>query len=298
MNAPRNTLTTAASLATFEAHRDRLFGVAYRMTGRVSDANDICQESWLRWRAVDPSTVENAEAFLVRTTTRLAIDRARSASARHETYVGPDLPEPLFANVPDDPQLAAELADSMTFAFLVLLDELKPVERAILLLHDVFGYSFDEVALSVGRSPASCRQIASRTRRQIHAHNHSFRRPTTAQQTDAITQMIGLTVSGDIVGLMEMLAPDVVQLDDAGPVRRAARRPIVGADRVARFIVNLAKRFAPNGTIDFVSVNDDVGLLFSIDGVPDMVMAFGWSPDGRVKRIFVQMNPEKLIHLT
>ncbi len=287
----------ANSLATYTAHRDRLFGVAYRMTGRVCDANDICQETWLRWDAVDPATVENPEAYLVRITTRLALDRAHSAAARRESYVGPYLPEPVCEVTRNDPGEAAELADSMTFAFLVILDELKPIERAVFLLHDVFGYSFDEIASSVDRTPASCRQIASRTRKRVHRSGEMYRRPTKEHQTNVITQMIGHTLSGDIGALMTLLAPDVVQLDDAGPNRRAARNPIVGADRVARFEVNLAKRIVPQGTVEFIEVNGNVGLIFRVDGSPDMVMTFAWSLDGLVKRVFVQMNPEKLGHL-
>ena len=157
MNAPGSD-----EIAAFEELRPRLFGIAYRMTGSVADAEDVCQEAWLRWRAVDPAAVTTPEAYLVRTVTNLAIDRLRSAQHRRETYVGPYLPEPLLAD--DDPAAAAELSDSLTLAFLVLLDELSPVERAVLLLHDVFGYEFDDVAAAVGRSSTACRQIASRTR--------------------------------------------------------------------------------------------------------------------------------------
>ena len=288
---------TVDSLCIFEAHQDRLFGVAYRMTGSVSDAQDIVQDAWLRWQAVDPERVDNPEAFLVRTTTRLAIDRARTATARHETYVGPDLPEPVIVNGRNDPQATAELADSMTFAFLVLLDELKPIERAVFLLHDVFGYSFDEIANSVDRTAVTCRQIASRTRKRVKGHL-GVRRPSREHQQAVISQMIAFTIAGDIVALMTVLAPDVVQLDDGGAPRKAARRPIVGPERVARFIVNIAKRVPPNATMEFVDVNESAGLLFRVGGVPDMVMTFGWSDDGQIRRMYVQLNPEKLRHLS
>ena len=137
-------MTTTAADTIFEDHRDRLFGVGYRMTGSVSDANDLCQEAWLRWQSVDVATVDNPEAYLVRTVTRLAIDRSQSAAARRERYVGHWLPEPVLTQTPED---AAVLADSMTFAFLVLLDELAPVERAVFVMHDVFGYRFADIAL-------------------------------------------------------------------------------------------------------------------------------------------------------
>ena len=285
------------SLSTFESHRDRLFGVAYRMTGSVADARDICQDAWLRWQVVDSGTVDNAEAFLVRIVTRLAIDRSRSASARRESYVGPYLPEPLLQDRHDDPQAAAEVADSMTFAFLVLLDELSPIERAVFLLHDVFAYSFDEIALSVDRSAPACRQIASRTRRRISEHRVTSRRPNEGVEQLLINELITKTIEGDIEALMRLLAPDIVQLDDGGPPRKAARRPIVGADRVARFMVNLAKRFGPHMTMESILVNESTGFLFKINGKPDMVMAIEWTPDNLVQRIFVQLNPDKLRHI-
>ena len=165
----------------FEALRPRLFALAYRMTGSVGDAEDACQDAWLRWQAVDRTHVDNAEAYLVRTVTRLAIDRLRSAHHRKETYVGPYLPEPLVTDdTATQPEAAAELADSLTLAFLVLLDELTPVERAVLLLHDVFGYPFDEIAGMVDQSVVACRQIASRTRRKLHREQHELRRPQAA----------------------------------------------------------------------------------------------------------------------
>ncbi len=285
------------SLAAFEAHRDRLFGVAYRMTGSVADAHDICQDAWLKWQAVDTETVDNAEAFLVRAVTRLAIDRARSAQVRRETYVGPFLPEPLVNTSATDPQANAELADSLTFAFLVVLDELSPVERAVFLLHDVFAYSFDEISAAVDRSTAACRQIASRTRHRIADHKPDVRRIDNGAERALIEHLIALTIAGDIEGLMAKCAPDVVELADAGSMRRAARYPVVGPARVARLMVNLAKRIMPAMTMEFVRVNEGVGVLFRDQGEPDMVMVFGFTPDGQLRRVFVQRNLEKLRHI-
>ena len=158
-------------LTVFEEHRDRLFAVAYRMTGSVADADDLCQEAWLRWSEVELATVRQPEAFLVSTMTRLSIDRLRSATHRREIYVGPYLPEPLMTepSAESDPERAAELADSLTYAFLVLMDELAPAERAVFLLHDVFGYPFNEIGDAVDRSPDAVRQMASRTRRKLDA---------------------------------------------------------------------------------------------------------------------------------
>jgi RNA polymerase sigma-70 factor (ECF subfamily) len=282
----------------FEALRPRLFGIAYRMTGSVSDAEDACQDAWLRWQRVDRDTVDNPEAYLVRIVTRLALDRLQSAQRRRETYVGPYLPEPLIA---DDeaaqPEVAAELADSLTFAFLVLLDELAPKERAVLLLHDVFGYPFDEIGPMVDLSATACRQLASRTRRKLDRERDSLRRPDEAREQELITNLLTTIASGDIDAVMALLAPDVVLLSDAGAQRHAARRPVVGADRVARLVVNLAKRLLETNEVRMVQVNGEPGLLFFVDGGPDNVLTFTFTDDGKVRRFYSQLNPEKLRHL-
>jgi RNA polymerase sigma-70 factor (ECF subfamily) len=268
------------------------------MTGSVADADDVCQEAWLRWQGVDRGRVATPEGYLVRLATNLAIDRLRSAQHRRETYVGPYLPEPLVADEGPDPSTAAELSDSLTLAFLVLLDELTPVERAVLLLHDVFGYGFEEVAAAVDRSPEACRQIASRTRRKLDRERGEIRRLDAEHEKRMVEQLLVTTATGDVEGLMQLLAPDVVQLGDGGPDRHAARRPVVGPGRVARFLTNLAKRMVPLGySVRMASVNGGVGLVFERDGHVENVMSFGFAPDGRVRRIYNQLNPEKLKHL-
>lgn len=282
----------------FEELRPRLFGIAYRMTGSVGDAEDACQDAWLRWQRVDRGTVENAEAYLVRVVTRLALDRLQSAQRRRETYIGPYLPEPLVAD--DDavqPEAAAELADSLTFAFLVLLDELAPRERAVLLLHDVFGYPFDEIGPMVDLSPTACRQLASRTRRKLDHERDTYRRPDEAREQELVGNLLATISSGDVEAVMTLLAPDVVLLSDAGADRHAARRPVVGTYRVARLLVNLAKRLTATTDGHVVHVNSEPGLLFVEDGHPDNVLSFSFDADGRVRRLYSQLNPEKLRHL-
>jgi RNA polymerase sigma-70 factor (ECF subfamily) len=273
------------------------------MTGSVSDADDLCQEAWLRWSGVDHDEVADPEGFLVTTVTRLAIDRLRSAAHRREAYVGPYLPEPLvclpggFSAQPvPDPGEAAELADSLTYAFLVVLDQLDPVERAVLLLHDVFDYRFAEVAAAVDRSEAAVRQIASRARRRIASERRTHPRPTDARVEAVLGGLLGAVSAGDVEAVMGHLAPDVVQLDDGGPHRRAGRRPIVGPHRVARLWVNLAKRSA-HLTVSVVEVNARPGLLFTDGDQPSMVLSVELDDDGLVDRVFTQLNPEKLAHL-
>jgi RNA polymerase sigma-70 factor, ECF subfamily len=283
--------------AEFEALRPRLFGIAYRMTGSVVDAEDVCQDAWLRWQAVELDAIASAEAYLVRITTTVAIDRLRSAAHRRETYVGAYLPEPVLTSSEDAPEDAAELADSMTFAFLVLLDELNPLQRAVFLLRDVFGYSFDEVGVVVGRSSGACRQIASRTRRRLDEHRVELRRASDDVERRLVDAFVATTIAGDISGLMVLLADDVVQLSDGGAERHAARRPIVGAERVARAVVNLARRLPPGDAIEFVRVNTNPGVVLRRGVHADMVVSFELAPDGRIRRMFVQLNPEKLAHL-
>jgi RNA polymerase sigma-70 factor (ECF subfamily) len=284
--------------AEFEALRPRLFALAYRMTGSVGDAEDACQDAWLRWQAVDQTHVENVEAYLVRTVTRLAIDRLRSAHHRKETYVGPYLPEPLVVDdTATQPEAAAELADSLTLAFLVLLDELTPVERAVLLLHDVFGYPFDEIAGMVDQSAAACRQIASRTRRKLQREHHELRRPQAAREQELVGALLATVAQGDVEEVMALLAPDIVMLSDGGPDRHAARRPVVGADRVARLMVNLARRVPAHGDFRFAHVNGEPGIVFREHDRTELVLSFSFGDDGRVHRIYSQLNPEKLRHV-
>ena len=287
----------------FDAIRPRLFGIAYRMTGSVADAEDACQDAWIRWQGVDPDEVRNAEAYLVSLVTRLSIDRLRSASRRREHYVGPYLPEPLIegplmADTTDThPERMSELSDSLTFAFLVLMDELKPEERAVFLLHDVFGYPFEEVADAVGKSPAACRQIASRSRRRLDEERVELRRADEAHERDMVAKMSTAMLNGDIPGLMALLSPDVVQLDDGGPNRHAGRRPIVGPHRVSRLMVNISKRLDPEAEVEFVRVNGNPGVLLRIGGRPDLVLTIQFGPDGLIRRVWSQLNPDKLAHL-
>lgn len=288
----------------FDGLRPRLHGIAYRMTGSVSDADDLCQDAWLRWSTADRAAVRDPEAFLVTTVTRLAIDRLRSAARRREAYVGPYLPEPVVSDpvaqpaVGRDPADVAELADSLTFAFLVLLDELGPVERAVLLLHDVFGYSFDEVAGAVDRTTEAVRQVASRARRKVGAHREPA--PTAAPDREAvqatIERLLVAVAAGDVAAVMDELAPDVVELNDGGAGRRAARRPVVGPERVARIWVNLARR-AVDPTVRIVDVNGRLGIVLTDAVQGPMVMTADFDDHGRIRRIYVQLNPDKLAHL-
>ena len=286
----------------FDAARPRMFSVAYRMTGSVSDAEDICQDAWVRWWNTDRDRIDQPEAYLVTVATRLALDKLKAGERRRESYVGPFLPEPVVA-LPgmaapvDPPAEAAELSDSLTYAFLLLLDQLTPLERAVLLLHDVFAYPFTDVAEIVQRSEASVRQIASRTRRKVEqARPTSVQRPDSDDLQGTLTRLLVAISSGDIEAVMAEMAPDVVELNDGGALQRAARRPIVGADRVARVWVNLAKRF-DDISIRFAEVNGNPGMVFWRGDAVFMVTSVEVDANGKVSRIYSQLNPAKLSHL-
>lgn len=297
---------SAEAVERFKPHRDRLFGVAYRMTGSVADAEDCVQESFLRWERTDREAVRNDEAFLVRTTTRLAIDRQRQVARRRETYVGPWLPEPLLAPLSQlvprstDPADDAAVADSLSFAFLVLLDRLSASERAAFILHDVFAIPFDEVAITLERDRDACRQLASRARRKLRATEGGTSASSVVQPvpgsdaSDALGELLGALIAGDVERCLAHLAPQVVLTSDAGPNRRAARRQVVGADRVLRLVSNLFARDVERvSEIRPVAVNGALGLYVAHDDGP-LVFTADIDADGLIRRIWIQMNPDKL----
>lgn len=275
----------------FEAERARLAALAYRMLGTPDDADDVVQDTWLRWESADRAGIDRPAAWLTTVTTRLAIDRLRSAQRRREVYVGPWLPEPIPCG-DDDPFASAASAESLTLGFLTVLERLEPVERAVFLLHDVFRYPFAEVAACVERSEAATRQIAKRARERVQAE-----RPRIDADPDRAEELaeafLGAVVQGDVDGLRRMLTDDVLHLSDGGPHRRAARRPVVGADRVARLLVNLASRMEPGTRVDPVRVNGQLGWYITVEGRPELVLVPSFR-DGRVASVLGVLNPDKL----
>jgi RNA polymerase sigma-70 factor, ECF subfamily len=226
-----------AVTASFEEWRGLLFGIAYRMLGSATDAEDMVQEAYLRWVQRKGPPVESVRAYLVTIVTRLCIDELNSVRVARVSYAGPWLPEPIVADQPD----AAEHADSLTLAFLVLLEELTPPQRAAYLLHDVFAYKFDEVASSMGRTVASCRQLALRARHHIDQRRQRF--DADVHQGRELTRaFVTACGTGDLNALLALLADDVVVWTDGGGKVRAALRPVVGRHRASRFLLNVAKR--------------------------------------------------------
>lgn len=280
--------------AAFEAERPRLVGLAYRMLGTPDDADDVVQDAWLRWSAADRSTIDSPAAWLTTVTTRLAIDRLRSARQRREVYVGPWLPEPVAATA-DDPYTVVASAESLTLGFLTVLERLEPVERAVFLLHDVFGHPFAEVAAMVDRTDVNARQIARRARERVRAAHPPGRVPDPEHAERLAAAFFAAVVQGDVDALRDLLADDVVHLSDGGAHHRAARRPVVGPDRVARLLVNLARRVEPGTSVHPVRVNGDPGWYITVDDEPRIVLVPSFRDD-RASTVLAVVNPDKLAH--
>jgi len=278
----------------FVAERDRLWGLAYRMLASRADADDAVQDAWLRWQGADHDTIVNPAAWLTTVTSRLALDRLRGRQRERESYVGPWLPEPLLTEQATDP---TELAESLTVGFLTMLERLEPTERVVLLLADVFGEPFRAIADVTGKSEAACRQIASRARTRVRDDHHLSRRPVDAEErTRLVNAFTRATSLGDLGALAELLAPDVTLVSDGGADQHAARRPIVGVDRVSRFLVAIAGRLAGGSTVEPVWVNGEPGLVARYG--PAVVATVAFEVDaGRIERIYIIVNPSKLAGL-
>ena len=272
----------------FEAARPRIRGLAYRMLGTFADADDVAQDTWLRWQASGGTHVVNAEAWLITTATRLCLDRLRSAARTREIYPGPWLPEPIVTGL--SPESAAELSDSLTLGFLLLLDQLAPVERAVFVLADVFDVPYAEIAATVGRSEAACRQIASRARRRLRPDKQPYQ--TAAADRELVSGLLRALASGDVAGVIARLAPQVVCITDGGPERRAARRPVAGSDRVARFLIRVARHLSHVAARPAV-VGGSAGAILSAGDTIEQVMAVT-SKDGLITAVYFVGNPDKL----
>ena len=280
---------TEADAAAFEEWRPLLFGIAYRMLGSAVDAEDMVQDTCVRWLRRGDEPVRSVRAYLVTVVTHLCLDHLASARVQRETYTGPWLPEPLLV----DEASAAEQADSLSLAFLVLLEELTPLERAVYLLHDIFGYPFDQVARTLGRTPAACRQLAVRARARIEQRRQRF--DADLRHGRALTnRFLSACASGDMAGLTGMLADDVVVWSDGGGKVRAAVRPVVGVDRCARFLVNVAKRV--HGLPRPAVLNGQPATIFVEGDAVTSALVLDIL-DGVIVAVRVVLNPDKLERL-
>jgi len=288
-------MSTATPAEQFEPHRAYLFGVAYRLLGEISAAEDAVQEAFVRFPHA-PSDLHEPRAWLTTVVTRLCLDELRSARARREVYVGPWLPEPLVTPVSaasHDPAARVEELESLSMALLVVLESLSPTERAVFVLREVFGYDYAELATMLGKTEAAVRQLAHRAREHVQARRPRFDADEQAQR-DAVEQFLIATLSGDVSGLMAALAPDAVLLSDGGGLVQAARKPILGADRIARFFLGLMPRYtASRYRVEIADVNGSIGVLLWDAERLDSVIGFDVL-DGKVQRVHAVRNPEKL----
>jgi RNA polymerase sigma-70 factor, ECF subfamily len=281
----------------FEALRPRLMGVAYRILGSVTDAEDVLQDAWMRWSRTDADRVDNPEAYLVTVVGRRATDQLRQAKRRRESYTGPWLPEPV-TNERDpalDPEAAAELADSLSMALLVVLETLSPLERAAFVLREVFDRPYPEVAATLGRSEQAVRQLVHRARGRVD-DGHARYQADVATHTHVVQQFLAACRGADLNALMALLAPDVVIVSDSGGQAQAPRRPVYGRDKVARLLVGIAGRLPEGLTFALEYFNGALGVVARIGGVPVSAMAVR-AADGTVQSLQLIANPEKLAFL-
>ncbi|MEU0409627.1 RNA polymerase sigma factor SigJ [Streptomyces griseorubiginosus] len=282
----------------FVEHRELLFGVVYNMLGSVTDTEDVLQDTWLSWSRRGAGGVDNPRAYLVRIAVNHALKRRAVVNRRRETYVGPWLPEPLVTEETgtDDPALRTE---SVSLAMLVVLESLSPLERAVFVLHEVFGYAHTEIAEIIDRTPAAVRQLAHRARDHVHARRPLYEAHPRVRR-EATERFVRAAVGGDIAELMEVLAPDVTVWTDGGGMRKQALRPVHGRDKAARLLNGYAKRGGAHLDLElrYRRVNgDDAAVLFERDA-PYAVIVLDLTPEGdRVSNLFVVTNPDKLTHV-
>ncbi|MER6983058.1 RNA polymerase sigma-70 factor [Streptomyces carpinensis] len=288
-------MTTEIETDVFEEHRPVLMGVAYRMLGRVADAEDVVQEAWLRWSGGDRSAVREPRAYLVRVTTRLALDRLRQIKERGESYVGPWLPEPLatdLAGTAPDAEQRAVLADSVSLAVLVVLESLSPLERAVFVLREAFGYPYAEIAAMLDRGEAAVRQLAGRARRHVDERRPRYE-VDPAQRRDLTERFLAAAAGGDLAGLMALLAPDVRLVGDSGGKSRAPLRILETADKVGRFLVGAAQKGVVDPSFRFLELNGGPAVLVLSGDRPDSVFQVDVA-DGCIQSVYIIRNPDKL----
>lgn len=296
---PTDSATDAT--AVFEAHRPLLQGVAYRMLGRVADAEDVVQDAWLRWADADRTEVREPRAYLVRITTRLAIDRLRQVQSRRESYVGPWLPEPLPTDflapgrpAPDTAERAV-FAETVTLAVLVVMEALSPLERAVFVLREAFGYPYAEIAAVLERSEAAVRQLAGRARRHVEERRPRFD-VDPDRQRELTERFLSAAAGGDLDGLLSLLAADARLVGDSGGKVKAPLRIIEAPDKIARFFIGIVRTSPAGLELRFLELNGGIALLTHFDGTPDSVFQLDIR-DGRIQTLYVVRNPDKLASL-
>jgi RNA polymerase sigma-70 factor (ECF subfamily) len=276
----------------FSQHQPLLFSIAYRMLGSVMDAEDMVQETYLRWESAAPAQVRSPKSYLSTVVTRLCIDQLRSARAQREQYIGPWLPEPLITEEAETMDGRLELADSLSIAFLLLLERLTPTERAVFLLRDAFDYPYPEIARIVGKSEANCRQMARRARTHIVERRRRFG-ASNEERRQLAERFLRAATSGDMDGLVALFADDVTLRSDGGGKVAAALNPIEGPQKVARFFIGLARKRPADMVFRPAGVNGRPGMILYTGGRPYSVMTFE-AAGGKIGDVDIIVNPDKL----
>ena len=280
----------------FEENRSSLFRLAYGMLGRVASAKDAVQEAYLRWQKLDPGQIDSPGAYLSTMVHRICLDELKSARNRREQYIGPDLPEPLVSGDGDTPARHSELADSLSLAMLVLLQKLTPVQRAVFLLREVFDYNYAEIAPIIDKTESHCRKIAQRARELIRESHPRFD-VQPQQQRNMLESFMEAVREGDISSLEEMLSEEATLYSDGGGKVTAARKPVHGANNIARFMVGIRKNTATESVeVVFKEINGQTGMLAIINGKLHSVWSFDIR-DEQIQQIFIVLNPDKLEHI-
>ncbi|MBE4739236.1 RNA polymerase sigma-70 factor [Streptomyces caniscabiei] len=291
-------MTTDIAIDVFEEHRSVLMGVAYRMLGRVADAEDVVQETWLRWSGADRSDVREPRGYLVRVTTRLAIDRLRQVQSRNEAYPGPWLPEPYatdYADTVPDTAERAVLADTVSLAVLVVMESLSPLERAVFVLREAFGYPYAEIATMIDRAEPAVRQLAGRARRHVEERRPRYE-VDPVERRELTEKFLAAAAGGDLDGLMALLAPDVRLVGDGGGIGKAPVRVLETADKVGRFVHGAADKGLLDASFRFMEINGGFAVVLLGDGAVDSVFQLDVA-DGRIQCVYIVRNPEKLLSL-
>jgi RNA polymerase sigma-70 factor, ECF subfamily len=280
----------------FNQHRSALFGLAYRMLSSVGDAEDIVQEAFLRWETVTQAEIQSPKAYLMTMVTRMCVDQLRLAHVQREEYVGAWLPEPLLQSSEDDPARLVELNESISTAFLVMLENLSPLDRAVFLLHEVFGYTFAEIAIIVDRTPADCRQIGHRARERVRQGRPRFEVETETVD-EVVRGFLNACVGGDLSELLALLSPDVAVTNDSGGKAGAVQNTMAGLDKVARFFQGVFRKWSPPLIFQVTKINGQSAWVGCLDGKPMSVTTFDVQ-DGKIAAIYQVLNPEKLTGLS
>lgn len=279
----------------FAAHRSMVFAIAYEILGTRADAEDVVQETYLRWADVDVSTVRDGRAYLARIATHTALNTVRTVTRRREEYPGPWLPEPLVANH-ESPEHQLLVKEQLSYALSVLLQQATPEQRAVFMLHDVFGLPYPVIAEAVGKTQAAVRQIAHRARTRLTATDHGA--VTSKDSTEVLQAFLAAVVTGDLQALMDVLAPEAVLLSDGGGKVVAARKPIIGAEPIAAFLLKIARTPVPQMRVDIDTLNGGPGVLIHAGDRLELTMAVAVNDQRKITGVYLVRNPDKLLQPT